>query len=104
MAGLTGTPFQSGAMDKDQGISKAGNKRVRSLSIELAWLWLRHQPDSQLTRWFHDYVGRSKSRVKRKAITALARKLLVAFWHYLEHGVVPEGARLKSLATAEPAA
>lgn len=104
LAGLTGTPYQSGAMDKDQGISKAGNKRVRTLAIELAWLWLRYQPDSELTRWFHSYVGQSKSRVKRKAITALARKLLIAFWHYLEHGVVPQGACLKSWASPEAAA
>lgn len=97
LAGLTGTPFSSGSEQRDQGISKAGNPRVRTLMVELSWLWLRFQPDSELTRWFHHYVGKGGgSRGKRKAIVALARKLLIALWHYLEHGVVPGGARLKT--------
>ena len=95
IAGLTGVPSQSGASAKDQGISKAGNPRVRTLMVELAWIWLRWQPDSRTTRWFHEHVGKAGSRGKRKAIVAVARKLLVEFWHFVEHGVVPTGARLK---------
>jgi len=95
IAGLTGVPHQSGTSAKDQGISKAGNPRVRSLMVELAWLWLRWQPESRTTRWFHEHVGKAGSRGKRKAIVAVARKLLVEFWHFVEHGVVPTGARLK---------
>lgn len=94
LAGLTGTPFQSGGMDKDQGISKAGNARVRTLAVELAWLWLRHQPGSDLAKWYWAHVGKAKSRGRRKAIVALARKLLIALWHFVEHGVVPAGATL----------
>jgi transposase len=96
LAGLTGTPHQSGKSDRDQGISKAGNPRIRRLMVELAWLWLRWQPNSRTTRWFHDHVGRSGSRGKRKAIVAVARKLLVELWHFAEHDVIPEGAVLKS--------
>lgn len=95
-AGLTGVPFQSGGSDKEQGISKAGNSRVRALMVELAWLWLRFQPQSRTTRWFHDHVGKAGSRGKRKAIVAVARKLLVEFWHFVEHGTVPAGAVLSS--------
>ena len=95
LAGLTGTPFQSGGMDKDQGISKAGNARVRALVVELAWLWLRYQPESDLAKWYWAHVGKAKSRGRRKAIVALARKLLIALWHFVEHGVVPVGATLK---------
>jgi len=96
LAGLTGTPHQSGESGRDQGISKTGNPRVRTLMVELAWLWLRWQPDSRTTRWFHDHVGKAGSRGKRKAIVAVARKLLVEFWHFVEHDVVPDGAVLKS--------
>ena len=95
LAGLTGTPFQSGDSARDQGISKAGNPRVRTLMVELAWLWLRWQPESRTTRWFHEHVGKAGSRSKRKAIVAVARKLLVEFWHFVEHDVIPEGAVLK---------
>ena len=94
LAGLTGTPHQSGNSHRDQGISKSGNPRVRKIMIELAWLWLRWQPDSKTTRWFHEHVGKGGSRSKRKAIVAVARKLLVELWHYVEHGVVPDGAIL----------
>ncbi len=96
LAGLTGTPFQSGSLGRDQGISKSGNPRVRTLMVELAWLWLRWQPESKTTKWFHEHVGSGGSRSKRKAIVAVARKLLVEFWHFVEHGVVPTGAVLKS--------
>lgn len=100
LAGLTDSPWKSDGIDRQQGISKAGNRRVRRLAVELAWNWLRYQPESKLARWFHRYVGEGKKkRLKRVAIVALARKLLVALWHYLEHGVIPDGARLKTLAT-----
>jgi transposase len=95
--GLTATPFCSGSTDHEQGIAKAGNRRARSMAVELAWLWLTHQPDSALTRWFHARLGGSKSRrLKAILIVALARKLVVALWRYLTAGLLPEGARLKS--------
>jgi transposase len=93
--GLTGTPFNSGNSERDQGISKAGNRRARALAVELAWLWLRHQPDSELSRWFRARVGDQKGRVRRIAVVALARKLMVALWRYLTTGVVPTGATLR---------
>jgi transposase len=95
-AGLTGTPSDSGAVTREQGIGKAGSGRVRRLMIELAWGWVRWQPRSALTGWFVDrYVRGGTSRSKRKGIVALARQLLVALWKYLEQGLVPEGAVLK---------
>jgi transposase len=93
--GLTGTPYDSGERRREQGISKAGNRRARSLAIELAWLWITHQPDSELTRWFSKRVGDAKGRLRRIAIVALARKLMVALWRYLETGLVPTGAVLR---------
>lgn len=96
-SGLTGTPFDSGETLREQGISKAGNSRVRTTMIELAWGWVRWQPDSALTQWFKDRcMAENTSRAKRKAIVALARKLLVALWKYVEQDIVPEGAILKS--------
>jgi transposase len=94
--GLTPSPFQSGPTSRDQGISKAGNTKGRTTIIELAWLWLRHQPDSRLSVWFRERVGNRKGRIKRIAIVAMARKLIIALWRYLETGVIPEGAVLKS--------
>jgi transposase len=93
--GLTGTPYDSGERSRDQGISKAGNRRARELAIELAWLWTVHQPDSALTRWFRERVGDIKGRIRRIAVVALARKLMVALWRYLTTGVVPAGAVLR---------
>jgi transposase len=93
--GLTGTPFNSGNSERDQGISKAGNRRARALALELAWLWLRHQPGSELSHWFQTRVGDQKGRVRRIAAVALARKLMVALWRYLTTGVVPTGATLR---------
>ncbi|MDF2118189.1 IS110 family transposase [Roseiarcaceae bacterium H3SJ34-1] len=90
--GLTGTPYNSGNSERDQGISKAGNRRAREVAIELSWLWLTHQPDSALSRWFRERVRDIKGRIRRIAIVALARKLMVALWRYLETGVPPEGA------------
>ena len=90
--GLTPSPYNSGSTRVDQGISKAGNPRARSLAIEVAWLWVRHQPDSALTKWFLQRVGDVKGRIRRIAIVALARKLMVALWRYLTTGLIPEGA------------
>ena len=95
--GLTASPFRSGTTNHEQGIAKAGNRPARSTAIELAWLWLRHQPDSALSRWFHARLGGTKSRrLKRILIVALARKLVVALWRYLTTGLLPEGVRLKA--------
>ncbi len=94
--GLTSSPFNSGPVTRDQGISKAGNRRARTTMVELAWLWLLYQPASALSRWFRDRVGDAKGRLKRFMIVALARKLVVALWRYLGTGVVPTGAVLKA--------
>jgi transposase len=93
--GLTDTPYDSGASRRQQGISKAGNHRARTTAIELGWLWLRHQPESELSRWFHERVGKAKGRIRKIAIVALARKLMVALWRYLETGLVPTGAAMR---------
>jgi transposase len=95
--GLAPSPWQSGGTARDQGISKAGNPRARCSAIELAWLWLRHQPESALTRWFRNRTCNNASKRNRRiAIVALARKLMVALWRYLTTGLVPEGATLKA--------
>jgi transposase len=91
LAGLTGTPYGSGQLDREQGISKAGNRRLRWLMVELAWSWLQYQPESALSRWYRRRFNGS-ARLRKVGIVALARKLLVAFWKYLEQGEVPEGA------------
>ncbi len=96
-AGLTPTPYNSGSRERDQGISKAGNPIVRHHAVELAWLWLMHQPDSAISQWFHERVGDAKGRVRRIAIVAVARKIIVALWRFLETGLVPDGARLRPL-------
>jgi transposase len=94
--GLVPQPFDSGNSHSDQGISKQGNRRVRSLLIEMAWFWLRYQPGSAISRWYAQRIGDGKSkRNKRVAIVAVARRLVIALWRYLEHGVVPDGAVLK---------
>jgi transposase len=95
-AGLAPTPWQSGRIDREQGVSKAGNPRLRTTMIQLAWLWLRHQPDSALSQWFRKRVERNGGGQKKTAIVALARKLLVALWKYVAAGVVIEGAILKT--------
>jgi transposase len=96
LAGLTGTPFNSGSMEHEQGISKAGNRRVRAVMDELAWGWLRFQPASALSQWYERRFGSGPSRLRRIGIVALARKLLVAIWRFVAQGVVPEGALLRS--------
>lgn len=95
MAGLTGTAHSSGDMQKELGISKAGNRRIRHVMIEEAWLWLRYQPDSALTKWYQQRFGVGK-RARRVGIVALARRLLITFWRYVEFGIVPEGAIVRS--------
>jgi transposase len=95
-AGLAPTPWQSGSVDREQGVSKAGNPRLRTTLIQLAWLWLRHQPQSALTLWFKERVSRNGGRMKKTTIVALARKLLVALWKYVTAGVVIEGAVMKA--------
>jgi transposase len=92
--GLTGTPYDSGASRREQGISKSGNRRAREMAIELAWLWLRHQPGSELSQWFRKRVGDVKGRIRRITIVAVARKLMVALWRYATTGLVPAGAAL----------
>jgi len=98
LAGLTPTPFQSGADDHEQGISKAGNTLIRAMAIEIAWGWLRHQPDSALSQWYQERFGAGSTRLHKIGIVALARKLLIALWHYLESGELPEGAVRKPVA------
>lgn len=95
-AGLAPTPWRSGSIDREQGVSKAGNPRLRTTMVQLSWLWLRHQPDSALTRWFQERVRRNGGRLKKMTIVALARKLLVALWKYVTAGVIIEGAVMKT--------
>jgi len=94
-AGLTPSPFNSGSTNRDQGISKAGNPKARTTMIELAWAWLRYQPKSPLSTWFNERVGSAKGRIRRITIVAVARKLLIDLWRYLETGVVPTGALVR---------
>jgi transposase len=97
MSGLTPTPSHSGDVRREQGISKAGNRRVRRVMIELAWLWLQWQPDSALSQWFMRRFAQGGKRMRRVGIVALARKLLIALWRYVEWGVIPQGAVLKAV-------
>jgi transposase len=92
LAGLVPTPYNSGNSVVEQGISKAGNPRIRKTMVELAWCWLRFQPESELTIWFMDRYASGSSRQRRVGIVALARKLLVALWKYVEFGTIPKGA------------
>jgi transposase len=97
LAGLVPMPYQSGdTVNHEQGISKAGNWRVRCMAIEIAWAWLRFQPQSRLSLWFQERFGPASRRSRRVGIVALARKLLIALWRYLDYGVIPEGAALKT--------
>jgi len=94
LLGLTPTPYNSGTQERDQGISKAGNRRMRAMSIEIAWIWLRYQPQSELSRWYRRRFGHGGKRLRKIGIVALARKLVIALWRYLETGVPPAGAEL----------
>jgi transposase len=95
LSGLTDTHYQSGDLQHEQGISKAGNRWVRALAINTAWAWLRFQPKSALARWYQKKFGKGNSRIRKIGIVALARKLLIAFWRYLDTGLIPEGAVLR---------
>ncbi len=95
-AGMTGTPYDSGGSSREQGISKAGNRRVRAIAIQVAWQWLRNQPTSALSRWYMTRFATGGSRARRVGIVALGRKLLVALWRYVDQGVVPDGALMKA--------
>jgi transposase len=96
LAGLTPMPRQSGDEDRELGISKIGNRHIRAMAIEIAWIWLRYQPNSELSRWYQRRFGQGSKRLHKIGIVALARKLLIAIWRYLEFGIVPTGAVLKS--------
>jgi transposase len=96
LAGLTPTPKDSGKRSREQGIGKDGSRHIRGSAIELAWGWLRFQPQSELTKWYERRFGSGSSRVRKIGIVALARKLLIALWRFVEAGVVPEGAQLKT--------
>jgi transposase len=93
--GLTPTPYNSGDSEREQGISKAGPRRLRALLVELAWFWLRYQPGSALSLWYQARCEGASSRVRRTTIVALARKLAIDLWKYVARGVVPEGAVFK---------
>ena len=96
---MTPTPYNTGGSEREPGISKAGNHRVRAMMIELAWSWLRYQPASALSLWCGERYGKGGKRSRKVGFVALSRKLLVAFWRYLTEGVVPEGARMKAVAS-----
>lgn len=98
--GIVPMPYQSGGVDRDRSISRMGNPRARTSMIQLAWLWLRSQPDSALATWFRERVGALQGRTRRIAIVAVARKLLIALWHYVETGVIPESIAVRAEATA----
>jgi transposase len=95
LAGFTPTPYQSGASAREQGITKSGNRHVRWMTTELAWSWVRYQPESALSYWFRQRFGSGGKRLRRIGIVAVARKLLIALWRFLETGELPEGAALK---------
>lgn len=96
IVGLTPTPHTSGTQERERGMSKAGNRHVRAMAIEIAWGWLRFQPKSALSQWYQRRFGTGSKRLRKIGIVALARKLLIELWRYLETGVVPEGAELKT--------
>ena len=98
--GIAPMPYQSGGMDRDRSISRAGNPRARTTLIQLAWLWLRYQPGSALAIWFRERVGTLQGRTRRIAIVAMARRLLIALWRYVETGVMPDGVEIRSAVDA----
>jgi transposase len=95
-AGLAPSPWKSGSIDQEQGISKAGNPRLRTTMVELAWMWVRYQPASALSCWFRQRVGSERGRIRRISIVALARKLLIVLSRYVSHGEIPAGAVMKA--------
>jgi transposase len=96
LTGFTTVPYQSGAMVHDQGISRAGLAQLRGLAVEMAWVWVQWQPESELTRWFEARWGRGGPKARRVGMVALARRLVIALWRYGRDGVVPAGAVLKT--------
>ena len=96
LSGLTPTPYASGNTAYARGIATAGNDHIRAMAIEIAWGWLRFQPASALTQWYQQRFGHGSSRLRRIGIVALARKLLIALWRFVETGVLPDGAALKA--------
>ena len=94
-AGLSATPFNSGSVKREQGIGKAGNRRLRTVMIELAWLWQRYQPGSALVHWYREPRWCNRNAMRKVMIVALARKLLIALWRFVTQGVVPEGTTMK---------
>ncbi len=94
--GLTPTPNESGQQERERGVSKAGNRHVRAMAIEIAWGWLRFQPNSELSKWYEQRFGQGSKRVRKIGIVAVARKLMIELWRFLETGVLPEGATLKT--------
>lgn len=96
LSGLVPMPHQSGGSYREQGISKAGNRHIRAMAIEIAWGWLRYQPESELTKWYEEKFGHGSKRIRKIGIVALARKLMIELWRYLETGAIPEGAVLKT--------
>jgi len=96
LSGLVPMPHQSGDSYREKGISKAGNRHIRAMAIEIAWGWLRYQPESELTKWYEKKFGHGSKRIRKIGIVALARKLMIELWRYLETGVIPEGAVLKT--------
>jgi len=97
-AGLTATPYSSGGIEREQGIGKAGNRRLRTVMVELAWLWQRYQPGAAQVVWFRERTGSTGRRVRKVMVVALARKLLIALWRFVTDGVVPEGVTMKATA------
>ena len=95
ITGLAPTPYRSGTMDREQGISKAGNAAVRAIAIQIAWMWLLHQPQSRLAQWYEARFAHGGQRARKIGIVAVARRLMIDLWRYLEAGVIPEGAELK---------
>jgi transposase len=100
ITGLAPRPYRSGSLDWEQGISKAGNRAVRAIAIQIAWMWLLHQPDSALAKWYEARFAHGGQRARKIGIVAVARRLMIDLWRYVEAGVIPEGAQLK---VAEPA-
>ena len=96
LAGLTPTPYQSGQASQELGITKAGNGYIRTMAIEIAWGWVRFQPESRLTQWYQARFGQGSARLRKIGIVALARKLLIVLWRFLKTGVLPAGAVLKT--------
>jgi transposase len=96
ITGLVGTPYKSGLLDHEQGISKAGNRRVRTLAIQIAWGWLMYQPQSALTQWYLRRFAQGGPRARKVGIVAVARRLVIDLWRYVDAGVIPEGAVFKA--------